>query len=103
VQSSVEQACYTKHNLSQQENIGWCDASHHPLFKQGGKTMDDIMLFVLGLIMGLTISLLFITYSEYRVERERLRQRQEKETEEFMKSQLMDRLFKKRDEGDDYA
>ena len=61
------------------------------------------MLFVLGLIMGLTISLLFITYSEYRVERERLRQRQEKETEEFMKSQLMDRLFKKRDEGDDYA
>jgi len=65
--------------------------------------MDDIMLFVLGLIMGLTISLLFITYSEYRVERERLRQRQEKETEEFMKSQLMDRLFKKRDEGDDYA
>jgi|TARA_R100000479_G_C6390536_1_gene204924 hypothetical protein len=65
--------------------------------------MDDIMLFVMGIVMGLTISLLFITYSEYRVERERLRQRQEKETEEFMKSQLMDRLFKKRDEGDDYA
>ncbi len=61
------------------------------------------MLFVMGIVMGLTISLLFITYSEYRVERERLRQRQEKETEEFMKSQLMDRLFKKRDEGDDYA
>ena len=61
------------------------------------------MLFVMGIVLGLTISLLFITYSEYRVERERLRQRQEKETEEFMKSQLMDRLFKKRDEGDDYA
>ena len=61
------------------------------------------MLFVMGIVLGLTISLLFITYSEYRVERERLRQRQEKETEEFMKSQLMDRLFKKRDEGNDYA
>ena len=41
--------------------------------------MNDIMLFVMGLVLGLTISLLFITYSEYRVERERLKQRQEKQ------------------------
>lgn len=61
------------------------------------------MLFVMGLVMGLTISLLFITYSEYRVERERLKQRQEKQTEQYMKSELIEKLFKKRDEGDEYA
>ena len=65
--------------------------------------MNDIMLFVMGLVMGLTISLLFITYSEYRVERERLKQRQEKQTEQYMKSELIEKLFKKRDEDDDYA
>jgi uncharacterized membrane protein YciS (DUF1049 family) len=61
------------------------------------------MLFVMGLVMGLTISLLFITYSEYRVERERLKQRQEKQTEQYMKSELIEKLFKKKDEDDDYA
>ena len=65
--------------------------------------MNDIMLFVMGLVMGLTISLLFITYSEYRVERERLKQRQEKQTEQYMKSELIEKLFKKKDEDDDYA
>ena len=65
--------------------------------------MNDIMLFVMGIVLGLTISLLFITYSEYRVERERLKQRQEKQTEQYMKSELIEKLFKKRDEGDDYA
>jgi len=64
--------------------------------------MDDIMLFVLGLIMGLTISLLFITYSEYRVEKLRLIQQQEKERKEYLSQQLMNKLFKERGEGDDY-
>lgn len=64
--------------------------------------MDDIMLFVLGLIMGLTISLLFITYSEYRVEKERLIQQHEKERKEYLSQQLMNKLFKERGEGDDY-
>ena len=65
--------------------------------------MDVITLFVMGLVLGLTISLVFVTYSEYRVERERLRQRQEKEAEDLLKSELMHKLFKKRDEGDGYA
>lgn len=60
------------------------------------------MLFVLGLIMGLTISLLFITYSEYRVEKLRLIQQQEKERKEYLSQQLMNKLFKERGEGDDY-
>tara|TARA_B100000424_G_C22803120_1_gene430663 strand:+ start:619 stop:822 length:204 start_codon:yes stop_codon:yes gene_type:complete len=64
--------------------------------------MDDIMLFVLGLIMGLTISLLFITYSEYRVEKLRLIQQQEKERKEYLSQQLMNKFFKERGEGDDY-
>jgi predicted histidine transporter YuiF (NhaC family) len=63
--------------------------------------MDDIMLFVLGLIMGLTISLLFITYSEYRVEKLRLIQQQEKERKEYLSQQLMNKFLNK-DEGDDY-
>lgn len=60
------------------------------------------MLFVLGLIMGLTISLLFITYSEYRVEKLRLIQQQEKERKEYLSQQLMNKFFKERGEGDDY-
>lgn len=63
--------------------------------------MDDIMLFVLGLIMGLTISLLFITYSEYRVEKLRLIQQQEKERKEYLSQQLMNKFLNK-DEGDDF-
>jgi predicted histidine transporter YuiF (NhaC family) len=59
------------------------------------------MLFVLGLIMGLTISLLFITYSEYRVEKLRLIQQQEKERKEYLSQQLMNKFLNK-DEGDDY-
>ena len=65
--------------------------------------MDEITLFVMGLVLRLTISLVFVTYSEYRVERERLRQRQEKEAEDLLKSELMHKLFKKRDEDDGYA
>ena len=64
--------------------------------------MDDIMLFVMGLVMGLTISLLFITYSEYRVEKLRLIQQQEKERKEYLSQQLMNKFFKERGEGDDY-
>ena len=59
------------------------------------------MLFVLGLIMGLTISLLFITYSEYRVEKLRLIQQQEKERKEYLSQQLMNKFLNK-DEGDDF-
>ena len=59
------------------------------------------MLFVLGLIMGLTISLLFITYSEYRVEKLRLIQQQEKERKEYLSQQLMNKFFKENGEGDD--
>ena len=65
--------------------------------------MDDIMLFVLGLIMGLTISLLFITYSEYRVEKLRLIQQQEKERKEYLSQQLMNKFLKENGEGDGYA
>jgi len=64
--------------------------------------MDDIMLFVLGLIMGLTISLLFITYSEYRVEKLRLIQQQEKERKEYLSQQLINKFFKEKGEGDDW-
>ena len=60
------------------------------------------MLFVMGLVMGLTISLLFITYSEYRVEKLRLIQQQEKERKEYLSQQLMNKFFKERGEGDDY-
>ena len=64
--------------------------------------MDDIMLFVMGIVLGLTISLLFITYSEYRVEKERLIQQHEKERKEYLSQQLMNKFFKERGEGDDY-
>ena len=64
--------------------------------------MNDIMWFVLGLIMGLTISLLFITYSEYRVEKLRLIEQQEKERKEYLSQQLMNKFFKERGEGDDF-
>ena len=64
--------------------------------------MDDIMLFVMGIVLGLTISLLFITYSEYRVEKLRLIQQQEKERKEYLSQQLMNKFFKERGEGDDY-
>ena len=64
--------------------------------------MDDIMLFVMGLVLGLTISLLFITYSEYRVEKLRLIQQQEKERKEYLSQQLINKLFKERGEGDDW-
>ena len=64
--------------------------------------MDDIMLFVMGLVLGLTISLLFITYSEYRVEKLRLIQQQEKERKEYLSQQLINKLFKERGEGDDF-
>ena len=64
--------------------------------------MDDIMLFVMGLVLGLTISLLFITYSEYRVEKLRLIQQQEKERKEYLSQQLMNKFFKERGEGDDF-
>ena len=64
--------------------------------------MDDIMLFVMGTVLGLTISLLFITYSEYRVEKERLIQQHEKERKEYLSQQLMNKFFKERGEGDDY-
>lgn len=60
------------------------------------------MLFVLGLIMGLTISLLFITYSEYRVEKLRLIQQQEKERKEYLSQQLINKFFKEKGEGDDW-
>ena len=65
--------------------------------------MDDIMLFVMGLVMGLTISLLFITYSEYRVEKLRLIQQQEKERKEYLSQQLMNKFLKENGEGDGYA
>ena len=64
--------------------------------------MDDIMLFVMGIVLGLTISLLFSTYSEYRVEKERLIQQHEKERKEYLSQQLMNKFFKERGEGDDY-
>ena len=64
--------------------------------------MDDIMLFVMGLVLGLTISLLFITYSEYRVEKLRLIQQQEKERKEYLSQQLINKFFKERGEGDDF-
>ena len=64
--------------------------------------MNDIMLFVMGLVMGLTIYLVFITYSEYRVEKERLIQQHEKERKEYLSQQLMNKFFKERGEGDDY-
>ena len=64
--------------------------------------MDDIMLFVMGIVLGLTISLLFITYSEYRDEKERLIQQHEKERKEYLSQQLMNKFFKERGEGDDY-
>tara|TARA_R100000329_G_scaffold37260_1_gene35137 strand:+ start:1303 stop:1503 length:201 start_codon:yes stop_codon:yes gene_type:complete len=64
--------------------------------------MNDIMWFVLGLIMGLTISLLFITYSEYRVEKLRLIEQQEKERKEYLSQQLINKFFKERGEGDDF-
>ena len=64
--------------------------------------MDDIMLFVMGIVLGLTISLLFITYSEYRVEKLRLIQQQEKERKEYLSQQLMNKFFKERGEGDDF-
>ena len=64
--------------------------------------MNDIMLFVMGLVLGLTISLLFITYSEYRVEKLRLIQQQEKERKEYLSQQLMNKFFKERGEGDDF-
>ena len=60
------------------------------------------MLFVMGLVLGLTISLLFITYSEYRVEKLRLIQQQEKERKEYLSQQLMNKFFKERGEGDDF-
>ena len=59
------------------------------------------MLFVMGLVMGLTISLVFITYSEYRVEKLRLIQQQEKERKEYLSQQLMNKFFKENGEGDD--
>ena len=65
--------------------------------------MDDIMLFVMGLVMGLTISLLFITYSEYRVEKLRLIQQQEKERKEYLSQQLMNKFLKENGEGDGSA
>ena len=65
--------------------------------------MDDIMLFVMGIVLGLTISLLFITYSEYRVEKLRLIQQQEKERKEYLSQQLMNKFFKENGEGDGYA
>ena len=65
--------------------------------------MDDIMLFVMGLVLGLTISLLFITYSEYRVEKLRLIQQQEKERKEYLSQQLMNKFLKENGEGDGYA
>ena len=58
------------------------------------------MLFVMGLVMGLTISLLFITYSEYRVEKLRLIQQQEKERKEYLSQQLMNKFLKENGEGD---
>ena len=64
--------------------------------------MNDIMLFVMGLVMGLTISLVFITYSEYRVEKLRLIQQQEKERKEYLSQQLMNKFFKENGEGDDF-
>ena len=64
--------------------------------------MNDIMLFVMGLVMGLTISLCFITYSEYRVEKLRLIQQQEKERKEYLSQQLMNKFFKENGEGDDF-
>ena len=64
--------------------------------------MDDIMLFVMGIVLGLTISLLFITYSEYRVEKLRLIQQQEKERKEYLSQQLMNKFFKENGEGDDF-
>jgi|TARA_R100000995_G_scaffold42257_1_gene19749 uncharacterized membrane-anchored protein YhcB (DUF1043 family) len=64
--------------------------------------MDEITLFVMGLVLGLTISLVFVTYSEYRVERERLRERMDKERKELLSRELMKKFFEK-DEGDDYA
>ena len=60
------------------------------------------MLFVMGLVMGLTISLVFITYSEYRVEKLRLIQQQEKERKEYLSQQLMNKFFKENGEGDDF-
>ena len=60
------------------------------------------MLFVMGLVLGLTISLLFITYSEYRVEKLRLIQQQEKERKEYLSQQLMNKFFKENGEGDDF-
>lgn len=56
----------------------------------------------MGLVLGLTISLLFITYSEYRVEKLRLIQQQEKERKEYLSQQLMNKFFKERGEGDDF-
>ena len=64
--------------------------------------MDEITLFVMGLVLGLTISLVFVTYSEYRVERERLRERMDKERKELLSRELMKKFFEK-DEGGDYA
>ena len=60
------------------------------------------MLFVMGLVLGLTISLSFITYSEYRVEKLRLIQQQEKERKEYLSQQLMNKFFKENGEGDDF-
>ena len=60
------------------------------------------MLFVMGLVLGLTISLLFITYSEYRVEKLRLIQQQEKERKEYLSQQLMNKFLKENGEGDDF-
>ena len=60
------------------------------------------MLFVMGIVLGLTISLLFITYSEYRVEKLRLIQQQEKERKEYLSQQLMNKFFKENGEGDDF-
>ena len=57
----------------------------------------------MGLVMGLTISLVFITYSEYRVEKERLIQQHEKERKEYLSQQLMNKFFKENGEGDGYA
>ena len=56
----------------------------------------------MGLVMGLTISLVFITYSEYRVEKLRLIQQQEKERKEYLSQQLMNKFFKENGEGDDF-
>ena len=64
--------------------------------------MDEITLFVMGLVLGLTISLLFITYSEYRVEKLRLIEQQEKERKEYLSQQLINKFFKERGEGDDF-